>query len=72
MTGPNPKKYEAPVFAIVRIDFDMSLENAITVTKVDWSMETAQAEVARLNELNKGRNCTYLWQTTRLEKREDQ
>jgi hypothetical protein len=76
MYGPNPNKYEAHVYAIVRFDYfqyDLdaeNVENAISITKVVWDMDTAQAEVARLNELNKEKDCIYFWQTTRLQHRD--
>jgi hypothetical protein len=76
MYGPNPKKYEAHVYAIVRFDYfhhDLdaeNVENAISITKVVWDMDTAQAEVARLNEVNKDKDCIYFWQTTRLQRRD--
>jgi hypothetical protein len=57
------------VDAIVRIDeFDSSvtLEDMITVKEVVWSIEQAEAEVSRLNELNESKGCRYFWQTTRL------
>jgi hypothetical protein len=57
------------VDAIVRIDeFDSSvtLEDMITVKDVVWSIEQAEAEVSRLNELNESKGCRYFWQTTRL------
>ena len=57
------------VDAIVRIDeFDSSvtLEDIITVKEVVWSIEQAEGEVSRLNELNESKGCRYFWQTTRL------
>lgn len=58
------------VYAIVRIDeFDdssVTLEDMITVKEVVWSIEKAEAEVSRLNELNESKRCRYFWQTTRL------
>ena len=58
------------VYAIVRIDeFDDSsatLEDMISVKEVVWSIEQAEAEVSRLNELNESKRCRYFWQTTRL------
>ena len=62
-------KPKTQVFAIVRIDEEYSavaLENRITVKEIVWSLEEAEAEVARLNELNGSKGCRYFWQTTRL------
>jgi hypothetical protein len=62
-------KPKTQVFAIVRIDEGYSavaLENRITVKEIVWSLEEAEAEVARLNELNGSKGCRYFWQTTRL------
>lgn len=63
-------KTKEHVYAIVRIDefYDLSvpLENMITVKEVVWSIEQAEAEVSRLNELNESKRCRYFWQTTRL------
>ena len=60
-------------FAVVRVDrfLDVSSapQNAVTVTKVLLSQAEAEAEVARLNQLNKEK-ATYFWQITRLGPRE--
>ncbi len=57
------------VFVIVRIDYDLSLENAVTVTKAFWTKEAAESEVVRLNELNKDKQCSYSWEVARLERK---
>lgn len=44
------------------------LESRITVLKVVWTQEMAEAEVARLNELNGAKNSVYFWNLTRLER----
>jgi hypothetical protein len=78
MTGANPKKYEAHVFAIIRVEtafygsVEVPVEHTITVTKVMWSLESAKAEVTRLNELTKDKSAFYFWQTTRLAIRDRQ
>ncbi|HYU98610.1 MAG TPA: hypothetical protein VE977_07270 [Pyrinomonadaceae bacterium] len=62
------RKRKTPVYAIVRID-DYStgaLEDNITVKEIVWSLEEAEAEVARLNELNDSKGCRYFWRSTRL------
>jgi hypothetical protein len=61
------------VFAVLRIDAEdenfSDLPCAVTVVKVLWSAEAAQAETERLNRLNAQKGCTYLWQITRLVRR---
>jgi hypothetical protein len=63
------------VYAIIRFDFyddrDIPLcelvpEDRITVKKLVWTTEEAQAEVDRLNRINADKGCVYFWQTTRL------
>jgi len=58
------------VYAIVRIDqfhdSSVPLERRVTVKEVVWTIEEAEAEVARLDELNGSKGCKYFWQTTRL------
>lgn len=55
------------VFAIVRFDHSArSLEIAITVKEIVRSLDIAEAEVNRLNELNADKECIYFLQTTRL------
>ena len=58
------------VFAIVRFDnfYDSSvaLEDRVTVTKVLFDREGAEAEVRRLNKVNGDKSCVYVWQATRL------
>ena len=54
------------VFAIVRFDRFLSLENAFTVKEIVRTQEEAESEVKRLNEVNADKDCTYFWQTTRL------
>ena len=68
----NPKG----LFAIVRADLFL-LENGqlrpgqdwnslVTVKAVVDNQEHAVAEAARLNTLNAGKGCLYLWQATRM------
>ena len=72
----SPNRRYAHVFAIVRVDSGAASgahpEEAITVTRVVWGRETAEAEVERLNELNCGKGSVYFWQITRLEPKLDQ
>lgn len=62
------RKRNTPVYAVVRIDENLSetLENCITIKEIVWSIEEAESEVARLNELNQSKGCRYFWQHTRL------
>src|SRR5258705_6131855 len=48
------RKRNTQVYAVVRIDNYPTdeLENNITIKEIVWSLEEAEAEVARLNELN--------------------
>lgn len=54
------------VYAIVRLDVGMNLENCATVVKILPTADQAETEAARLREVNKGKNCIYSVQTTRL------
>lgn len=55
------------VYAIVRFDpYISDLEQSAVVVKVVPSRGLAEQEAARLRELNKGRGCTYVVQTTRF------
>ena len=59
------------VFAIVRVDqysIPTPHSDAIVITKILWSQEDAEKEVARLNKLKSGKNSEYFWQVTRLER----
>ena len=58
------------VFAIVRFDnfhdSSVAIENRVTVTKILFDREAAEAEVLRLNKVNGDKSCVYTWQATRL------
>jgi hypothetical protein len=57
-----------PGFAIIRIDFDLrDDEDRVTVKRVVRTLELAEAEVARLNEINADKRCRYFWQYTRID-----
>ena len=62
------EKRNTPVYAVVRIDENLSetLENCITIKEIVWTIEEAESEVARLNELNRSKGCRYFWQHTRM------
>ena len=57
------------IFAVVRVDgcVDPCREpgNTITVKEVVATLAEAEAEVARLNQLNAYKGCVYVWQATR-------
>ena len=58
------------VYAVLRLDFPTGerpdgLIN-VTVKEIVWTVEDAQKEVDRLNQLNAEKSCRYFWQTTRL------
>ncbi|HKG45094.1 MAG TPA: hypothetical protein VKB02_00080 [Pyrinomonadaceae bacterium] len=62
------RKTNTPVYAVVRIDDYPTdkLENNITIKEIVWSLEEAESEVARLNELNASKGCRYFCLYTRL------
>jgi len=54
------------VYAIVRFDLNQSGEHSAIVVKVIPSEALAEKEAARLNKVNKGKQCLYKVQTTRF------
>jgi hypothetical protein len=58
-------------YAIVRVDTyqpaDVEWRNRITVKRILWDLDAAEAEVSRLNELNGAKGCIYFWQATRVD-----
>jgi len=54
------------LYAIVRLEADVSLESCATVVKVLTTRDWAETEAARLRKINKDKNCAYSVQTTRL------
>jgi len=65
-TSDGPHSKYRHVYAIVRFDLEMSRERAAAVVKVIPSQELAEKETARLNAVNKGKQCTYKVQTSRF------
>lgn len=60
-------KEKKQVYAVIRIDtYRASVEDQVTVKEIVPTLEAAQAEVLRLNELNRDQGCRYLWQATKL------
>lgn len=67
MKGMNQKKQQ--VFAILRNDQYLGLDpidEQIAVVKIVLDLETARAEVDRLNALKTPDRIRYFWRTTRL------
>ncbi len=66
---PN-RKYQH-IYAIIRYDIDADsdapIDLRITVKKVVVDPQYAEAEVKRLNELNKDKDSYYFYQVTRFE-----
>lgn len=64
------KRQSKHLFAVVRIDEDRPegtpWEFRVTVKEVVMTKDEACREVARLNEVNKGKQCCYFWQITRM------
>lgn len=66
--GPHAR---AHLYAIVRVDgldaaADGPWESRITVKEVVLDADHAAAEVRRLNDLNRDKDCYYFWTITRL------
>jgi hypothetical protein len=63
-------KVHKQVYALLRYDefpeSGTSIENRISVVRVVPDEATANAEVQRLNMLNRQKGCRYFWQATRL------
>ena len=63
-------KSRRQVYAVIRIDGflsdDTPLEHRVVVKEIVSSLEPAQAEVQRLDELSSDQRMAYFWQTTRL------
>lgn len=66
MTSPQREQ----VYAILRFDSyfgpDTPPETAVTVKEIVRDRDIAEAEVDRLNRLNREKGCWYWWQQTRL------
>lgn len=64
-------KHADGAFAVVRLDPEPGDEESrITVKEIFWTLEHAEREVARLNELNAEKGCRYFWTPTRVVKRD--
>lgn len=63
----NQRAQKVQVFAILRIELDEALpEQAVFVKEIVPTVEEAEAEVKRLNQLNADKNCRYIYRTTRF------
>jgi hypothetical protein len=59
-------------FAIIRFDVSSetgSLHNRVMVVKILWDENEASREVDRLNELNSEKECEYVRQQVRVQRR---
>ena len=60
------------VFVILRVDPSAgearAPESTVTLLKAVWNEAAAEAEVARLNQLNREHGSVYCWKATRLER----
>lgn len=68
LRAPDKPHHKYPhVYAIVRFDSYISaLDEAAIVVKILPSRELAEKEAERLRQVNKGKRCTYVVQTTKL------
>ena len=69
----NPYRQSDQVFVIVRVDTSASRESApetsVALLKALWSEAAAEAEVVRLNQLNREPGKVCFWKAARLERR---
>jgi hypothetical protein len=42
-------------------------EDRFTITRIVWTQDIAESEVQRLNNLNAGKGCRYISQSTRAQ-----
>jgi hypothetical protein len=74
MQAPDQPHSKYPhVYPVVRIDTPIDsadLTQKITVVKVLTSQSDAEAEVARLSEVNAEKSCLYFYCTSRLIERD--
>ena len=71
MAGSSPNPKYVHIYVIGRVDewlskYDEPPERMISLTKAYWTAEAAEAEVQRLNDLQKGKECHYFYQLARL------
>jgi len=65
MTDKRGRKVE--VYAILRVELDVAQPDlAVAVKEILPRLEEAEAEVQRLNRLNAGKKCLYVWRATRF------
>jgi hypothetical protein len=72
MTTQRYAQYDQ-VFVILRVDTSADSrgapETAVGLVKALWSAAAAEAEVARLTQLNRVPETVYFWKAARLERR---
>ena len=64
-----PHSRHKHVYPIARINLPFNQDNpsyTFSVVKVLMSQAAAEAEVSRLNQVNAGKSCVYLYCTSRL------
>ena len=55
------------LFAVVRQDPGPGdLTDRITAKEIVWSLDHAEQEIARPNEINADKGCLYFWTPTRV------
>lgn len=63
-------KQREVVYVVPRLDAfhgqDVAIQSKLTVKEVVTSAEAAEAEVQRLNHLNRDKNVVYWWQASRF------
>lgn len=59
-------KQKTQVYAIVRLDEAHAGEDAVTVKSIVSTLDEAEREVVRLNQLNVHKGARYFWQATRF------
>lgn len=59
-------------FAVIRVDLPIKtddpndIRNSITIKEALPTVEEARHEVDRLNELNRGKSCVYVWNKVKV------
>lgn len=69
-----PHSRHKHVYPIARIDLPFNQDNpsyTFSVVKDLMSQAAAEAEVSRLNQVNAGKSCVYLYCTSRLIENDD-
>ena len=65
--GAYNAKVRLALFAVLRVDLDLEdPEQAVAVKEIVSTLEHAEAEVQRLNQVNADKRCKYIWRATRF------